>query len=48
VPITLDNLPDDATALKRIIAAIARGRAGPALLAHIVVSKYDDHLPLYR
>ena len=27
--------------------AIARGRAG-ALLAHIVVSKYDDHLPLYR
>ena len=26
--------------------AIARGRAG--LLAHIVVSKYDDHLPLYR
>jgi transposase len=28
--------------------AIARGRAGPALLAHIVVSKFDDHLPLYR
>ena len=27
---------------------IARGRAGPALLAHIVVSKFDDHLPLYR
>jgi len=28
--------------------AVARGRAGPGLLAHIVVSKYDDHLPLYR
>jgi transposase len=28
--------------------AIARGRAGVGLLAHIVVSKYDDHLPLYR
>jgi len=28
--------------------AIARGRAGAGLLAHIVISKYDDHLPLYR
>src|SRR6201993_687293 len=28
--------------------ATARGRAGAGLLAHIVVSKYDDHLPLYR
>ncbi len=28
--------------------AIARGRAGAGLLAHIVVSKYYDHLPLYR
>jgi transposase len=28
--------------------AIPRGRAGAGLLAHIVVSKYDDHLPLYR
>lgn len=27
---------------------IARGRAGPGLLAHIVVGKFDDHLPLYR
>jgi transposase len=27
---------------------IARGCAGAGLLAHIVVSKYDDHLPLYR
>ncbi len=26
--------------------AIARGRAGAGLLAHILVSKYDDHLPL--
>lgn len=28
--------------------AIARGRAGAGLLAHILVAKYDDHLPLYR
>ena len=27
---------------------IARGRAGPGLLAHIMVAKFDDHLPLYR
>ena len=27
---------------------IARGRAGPGLLAHVLVSKYADHLPLYR
>ena len=27
---------------------IPRGRAGPALLAHVLVSKYADHLPLYR
>jgi transposase len=27
---------------------IARGVAGPGLLAHILVSKYCDHLPLYR
>ncbi len=27
---------------------IPRGRAGPNLLAHVVVSKFADHLPLYR
>jgi transposase len=27
---------------------IARGLAGPGLLAHIIVSKFCDHLPLYR
>jgi transposase len=27
---------------------IARGLAGPCLLAHVLVSKYADHLPLYR
>jgi transposase len=27
---------------------IERGVAGPALLAHILVAKYCDHLPLYR
>ena len=28
--------------------AIERGIAGPGLLAHILISKYCDHLPLYR
>jgi transposase len=27
---------------------IEQGRPGPGLLAHVVVSKYSDHLPLYR
>ncbi|MDB5772801.1 MAG: transposase family protein [Burkholderia sp.] len=27
---------------------IARGLAGPGLLAHVVVAKFCDHLPLYR
>ncbi len=41
-------------ACERIIQApaetrpIAHGMAGPGLLAHVLVSKYADHLPLYR
>jgi transposase len=27
---------------------IAKGFAGPGLLAHVLISKYADHLPLYR
>ncbi len=27
---------------------VVRGLAGPGLLAHVLVSKYADHLPLYR
>ena len=27
---------------------IEKGRPGPALLAHVLVSKYCDHLPLHR
>ena len=27
---------------------VERGLAGPALLAHVIVSKFSDHLPLYR
>lgn len=27
---------------------IAKGLAGPGLLAHVLVAKYQDHLPLYR
>src|SRR5271168_1253048 len=42
------------TCCERIVQAeapsrpIARGIAGPGLLAHVLVSKYCDHLPLYR
>lgn len=28
--------------------AIEKGRPGPGLLAHVVVAKYSEHLPLYR
>jgi transposase len=28
--------------------SIARGVAGPGLLVHVLVSKYRDHVPLYR
>lgn len=27
---------------------IERGRPGPSLLAHVLISKYYDHLPLHR
>jgi len=27
---------------------IERGMPGPGLLAHVLIAKYDDHLPLYR
>lgn len=27
---------------------IAQGKAGASLVAHVMLSKYDDHLPLYR
>ena len=27
---------------------IVRGKPGPGLLAHIMVAKFDDHIPLYR
>ena len=42
------------TGCERVVEAAAparpieRGLAGPDLLAHVLVSKYGDHLPLYR
>jgi transposase len=42
------------TRCERVVQAAApsrpieRGLAGPGLLAHVLVSKYADHLPLYR
>ena len=35
-------------AAEKPAAPIEKGLAGPALLAQVVVSKYGDHLPLYR
>jgi transposase len=29
-------------------SVIDQGQPGPGLLAHVLLSKYDDHLPLYR
>jgi transposase len=29
-------------------SVIEQGQPGPGLLAHVLLSKYDDHLPLYR
>lgn len=40
-------VPTIATAAKPP-APIPRGLPGPGLLAHVIVSKYGDHLPLYR
>jgi len=30
------------------LSPIERGLAGPGLLAHVIMSKFGDHLPLYR
>jgi transposase len=36
------------TAGPAAVGPIAKGLAGPGLLAHLITSKYADHLPLYR
>jgi transposase len=36
------------TAGPAVVGPIPKGLPGPGLLAHLVVSKYGDHLPLYR
>ena len=33
---------------ERLPEPIEKGLPGPGLLAHVIVSKYADHLPLYR
>lgn len=49
-PAALESLPPPVA----VVAAakppmpIAKGLPGPGLLAHLIVSKYVDHLPLYR
>lgn len=44
-----DHLPRNEQVLSPLPSrSIERGRPGPGLLAHVLVSKYADHLPLYR
>ena len=33
---------------ERLPEPIEKGLPGPGLLAHVIVNKYADHLPLYR
>ncbi|HZU37518.1 MAG TPA: IS66 family transposase [Gemmataceae bacterium] len=40
--------PEVVTAASKPALPIARGLPGPGLLAHLIVSKYVDHLPLHR
>lgn len=44
---TAEGGPQIATAEKPL-APIEKGLAAPGLLAHVIVSKYADHLPLHR
>jgi len=50
---TLSQILDDAVAtarakMLRTVGAVARCQASPSMLSYIAVSKYCDHLPLYR
>src|SRR5262249_20707076 len=36
------------TAGPAVVGPIPKGLPGPGLLAHLITSKYADHLPLYR
>jgi transposase len=36
------------TTASKPLAPIEKGLAAPGMLAHVIVSKYGDHLPLYR
>jgi len=52
-PATMSLIPEKPTASTfrtalRPPSPIPRGLAGPGLLAHLIVSKFCDHLPLYR
>ncbi len=39
---------DTAVAGEMPTLPIGRGKPGPGLLAHIMIAKFDDHIPLYR
>ena len=44
----LPGLRDDQRRRRCHRLPIERGRPGPALLAHVLIAKYCDHLPLHR
>lgn len=54
-PAASASVPESAAATEAVVIAaakpampIAKGLPGPGLLAHLIVSKYVDHLPLHR
>jgi transposase len=47
-PETLAAVGPAIVSARKPAMAIDKGLPGPGLLAHIIVSKYADHLPLYR
>ena len=47
--VRLPGLPRPTSSIaERLPEPIEKGLPGPGLLAHVIVSKYADHLPLYR
>ena len=46
--ICLPGCPANVVIAERLPEPIEKGLPGPGLLAHVAVSKYADHLPLYR
>ncbi len=42
------NIGDKASTMRRAVGRVIRCQASPALLSYVAISKFCDHLPLYR